>query len=144
MSGDGFDWKGFQQQMGYTDDELQMVKSDLRRVKATERMALPEWQNKYLIIEVVSSENCPAQMKPGDRLFFKACTIMEPGKSDPWCVLAMNNFDMMAAVVHDKWVSGLDPADMDFSFLPCVDCGVKNGGWGRVVMKAYVKDESEL
>ena len=147
MAEQEFDWKSFQKTMGYNDEELEIFRSDPRRSGAVLSMNGParaEVQKKFLIIEVVSSEGCRAQMKVGDRLFFKRTSELDLKRSDPWCILAMANLDIMAGVCHNRWANDLDLKDLKFDHLSCVDCGVKNGGWGRVLMKAYVKDESEL
>lgn len=144
MDGEQFDWKAFQEKRGYTDEELKMFMADPHRTKAAKRMGLPERQKKYLIFEVISSEGCPVQLKVGSRLFFKGTTMLDLEKSDPWCINAMGSLKMLGAIAHNRWVSGLDLNDMHLNHFQCADCGVKNGGWGRIAMKAYVKDESEL
>jgi len=145
MSSEGFDWKFLQQWVKFTDEELEIFKSDPRRAKAAQRMmGSPGFEKKWLIVEVVSSENCRAKLKPGDRLLFKACSVLDLKRSAPWCIMAMANIDIVAGISHDRWVSGLDLKELSFDHLSCVDCGVKDGGRGRVAMKAYVKDEDEL
>jgi len=145
MSAENFDWKEFQKQTGIQDAELEIIKSDPRRAKVAERtLGSPEFQKKYLIIEVVKSDGCAAGLKVGDSLYFKGCSVLDLEKSGPWCNLAFGNFDMLATLCHERWVAGLDLDDLHFNHIPCVDTGVRGGGWGQVVMKGYVKDESEL
>lgn len=147
MKEEELDWKAFQKNMGFSDDELEIFRSDPRRANAALRMkgkAREKVQSKFLVIEVVSSEGCRAQMKVGDRLFFRRTSELDLKRSDPWCILAMANLDIMAGVCHNRWANDLGLDDLKFDHLSCVDCGVRNGGWGRVTMKAYVKDESEL
>ncbi len=139
-------WKGFQGVMGYTDDEIEIFKSDPKHKMITPKFGakLMEMYKKYLVFEVVSSHGCAEHMKVGDRMFFKGMAKMDPEKSDPWCVFAMGNMLSIASICHDRWVEGLDPNGMVYDHFSCMDCGVKAGGWGHVAMKAYVVDESDL
>lgn len=138
-----FDWKSFQERLGYSDKELDLFRSDPRRVQGALRLESPELQKKYLIFEVESSVGCSVGLKAGNRLFFKGMTVLDRQKSDPWCILALGNLRIIAAICLDRWIEGLDP-NMSFNYAQCADTGVRDGGWGKVVIKGYVKDESDL
>jgi uncharacterized repeat protein (TIGR04076 family) len=139
-------WEIFQARMGYTDEELELFKSDPKHLTITAKfgMKLEEMYKKYLVFEVVKSEGCAEHMKTGDRIFFRGMARMDPERSDPWCIWAMPSMHAIASICHDRWVEGLDPNGMAYDHISCMDCGVKAGGWGHVAMKAYVVDESEL
>jgi len=142
MSEKQFDWKRYQKYAGYTDEELEMVRSDPKRAKATEIFFSREMAKKCLIIEVVSSHGCMVGMKPGDKLVFRALGILDPKRSSPWCAQAMGDIPSVANMVQDRFFSGLDMNDMVYDQFSCMDVGPK-GGWGQITMKAYVVDEDE-
>ena len=62
---DGFDWKGFQKHMGYSDEELKALQNDPVKSEYVQRICSPDMQDKYLIAEVIESHGCVAGMKPG-------------------------------------------------------------------------------
>ena len=137
-------WRIFQGHWGYTDEELAIFKADPHKVRAAQRMFHPDLEKKYLVIEVVDSHGCALGLKPGDRLYFRAMGALDVKRSSPWCVMAFGYMPAVASMCHDRWMEGLDPSGMIYNRFSCADCGVSSGGWGRVTMQAYVKDESEL
>ena len=143
MSNKGFDWKKFQKHNKYSDDEMENFKADPRRANAAPKLFSRDILNKCLIIEVIESHGCTAEMKPGDRLYFRALSILDTKRSSPWCTHAMVGIPAVANMVHDRYVAGLDPNDMVYNHIPCLDVGAKNG-WGKVIMKCYVVDEGDL
>ena len=65
-------WKRFQEHMGYTDDELEMFKSDPMRLKMVTET--PEFVKKRIIAEVIESHGCHAGHKVGQ------CTTPIPNR----------------------------------------------------------------
>jgi uncharacterized repeat protein (TIGR04076 family) len=144
MKNEDFNWKRFQEHNLYTDEELKILKKDPRKSRGIEKLFSREVAKKYYIVEVVRSHGCTAGMRVGDRLIFRALGVLVPEKSSPWCAQAMGEIGGFANMVQDRFVSGLDPNDMIFDHFSCLDAGVRCGGWGQVIMRAYVVDESEL
>jgi hypothetical protein len=144
MSTKDFDWTKFQKNNKYSDEELEVFKADPRRANAAPKLFSPEVAKKCLIFEVVESHGCTARMKVGDRLFFNALGVLDLRRSCPtWCAHALTGIVSIANMVQDRYVAGLDPNDMVYNHIPCMDVGAKYG-WGRVIMRAYVVDESDL
>jgi uncharacterized repeat protein (TIGR04076 family) len=139
----GFNWKRFQKNNRYTDEELEILKSDPKRSQGIMKLFSPEISKLYLIIEVVDSHGCTVRMKQGDRLVFKALGVLVPELSSPWCSHAMAEIGGFANMAQDRFVSGLDPNGMIFKHFSCMDAGVKCG-WGQVIMKVYVVDDKGL
>lgn len=140
MEENTFDWKRYQKHANYTDEELEMIKSDPRKANATMKLFSREIAKKSFVVEVVSSHGCTAGMKPGDKLVFKALGVLDPSKSSPWCANAFGELAGFANMIHDRFVSGLDLNGMIYNHFSCMDAGCK-GGWGQVIMKVYVPDE---
>ena len=143
MADKEFDWKRYQEYMGNTDEELEIMKSDPVRANATKKLFTREMAKKCLVIEVVSSHACMAGMKVGDRLVFKGLGVLDTERSSPWCAMAMGVIPSIANMAQDRYVAGLDPNDMIYKYFSCADVGPKYG-WGQITMKAYVVDESDL
>lgn len=137
-----FNWGKYQRHMRYTDEELNNFKSDARRADSTIKLFSREIAKKCLIIEVVESHGCTVGLKPGNRLYFRGLSVLDLKRSDPWCISALGFLPAIANMVQDRYVSGLDPNDMVYNHVPCMDVGSKSG-WGQVIMKAYVVDEED-
>ena len=144
MGSKDFDWQKFQKHNKYTDEELEIFKADPRRANAAPRLFSREVAGKYLVIEVVESHGCTAKMEVGDRLYFRGLGVLDLRKSSPtWCAHALTGIVAIANMAQDRYVAGMDPNDMVYNHIPCMDVGAKYG-WGQVIMKAYVVDEAEL
>ena len=136
-------WKELQQHMDYTDEELAHFMKDPKRGKWAPYMGSPEIRNSTLIIEVVESHGCANGMKPGDRLYFLGCGLLDTKRSSFWCASAINVVNVFSNVCHNLLLHGIDPNDMYSDHFSCVDCGTKYG-WGQVIMKAFViKEKNE-
>ncbi len=138
-----FKWEKLQKYYGYSDEELEALKSDPHKGPVTQKLFSPEIAKKYLIIRVVSSHGCTAGMRVGDKLVFRALGVLMPEKSSQWCSQAMGEIGGFANMAQDRFVSGLDPNGMAFNHFSCMDVGSKCG-WGQVVMKIEVVDEEGL
>jgi len=142
VSGQPFDWSGFQKHMGYSDEELKAIQNDPVRSEYIQKICSPEMQNKYLIAEIVESHGCMAGMKPGDRLFFKGISLIDPQRSDPWCPYLVNTY-WFTAGARNMVRMGMDPNSFYVNFSACVDVGPEHG-FGRVVYKVTIVDASEV
>ncbi len=143
MTEKDFNWKAFQKHLGYSDEELEVFKSDPKRSAAARKLFTPDILKKDLIVEVVESHGCSTGMKPGDRLVFRALAILDTQRSSKnWCAHAMGPVAMLATLAQDRYVAGLDINDMTYDHFSCGDVGPMRNGWGQVVMKAYVADQN--
>ena len=144
MSEKGFNWKGFQKHLGYTDEELEVFKADPKRVAAAKKLFTPEILQKDLIVEVVESHGCSTGMKVGDRLVFRALAILDlENSSKNWCAHAMGPIPTLATLAQDRFVAGLDINEMTYDHFSCGDVGPMRKGWGQVVMRAYVVNHED-
>ena len=61
-------WKFIQQHLGYSDDEMNLFRSNPKNVDIISKA--PALMNKTIIAEVVSSHGCNSQHRVGDRFYF--------------------------------------------------------------------------
>ena len=145
MSEKEFNWKGYQKFMGYSDEDLETFKSDPRRAESTKKLMSREILKKNLIVEVVKSHGCCAGMKPGDKLVFKALSLLDMEKSSKnWCAHAFGPIPIWATVVQDRFATGHDDEEMIYTHFSCGDTGPLCGGWGQVVMKGYLAENPDV
>ncbi len=136
-----FDWKKFQEHNKYTDEEMEIFKADPRRAKAAPKIFSKEIGKKTLVFEVVESHGCTVGMKPGDKLVFNGLGALNTKESSRWCAQALDGIGGVATMIQDRFVSGLDLNDTTYEYISCGDVGAKRG-WGQVIMRYYVRDES--
>ncbi len=140
--GKDFDWKGFQEHMGYSDEELKALQNDPQKSEHVQKICSPDIQDKYMIAEVIESHGCMAGLQVGDRLYFKGMSVLDPERSDPWCPYIVNTY-WFTTGVRTLAKLGLDPNSMYVTYSGCMDVGPENG-LGRVVYQVRVVDKSEL
>ena len=129
-----FNWVKFQQNMGYSDQEMAEFKADPRRRRAAE--TLVEANRKTVVAEVVASHGCAAGFKCGDTIEVSVAGVV---KSTNVCLFALAPMTIHAAMAFDRVMEGLDPDGMWFNHFSCQDACFCNGSWGQVNFKVTVK-----
>jgi len=140
-SKDDIDFKAFQEHMNYTDQEIEALKKNSKKLDHVKKISSPDIQDRYLVAEIIESRGCIAGMQVGDRLFFKGMSLIDPELSDPWCPYVVNTY-WFTSGMRNMAKFGLDPNSMYVNFSGCMDVGPENG-LGRVVYKIYAIDNSE-
>ncbi len=131
--------EGLKQQLGYTDAQWELWKSNLKNLKIAG--ALAESQKYRLVAEVIKSHNCGVGHKEGDKLIFTGdgCFAAKepPG---PVCLAALGPLiPMVNTEIINNIMGGNDPRDVVWDAVHCNDVGIENGGWGEVLMKIRVE-----
>lgn len=133
-------WKGLQQHLGYSDEEMERFKNDPKKARTALFMPRPEMRNATLVFEVVKSHGCAEGMKVGDKLYFTGCGLLNVKRSSPWCAFALSHISTFALIAQNMMLQGIDPNEMYTPYSSCLDCG-SDLGWGQVSIKAYVIKE---
>jgi len=68
-------WKFIQQHLGYTDDELELFRSNPKNTDIVSKA--PDLMNKTIVAEVVASHGCNSQHQVGDRFYFDGADILK-------------------------------------------------------------------
>jgi len=131
-------WKRLQQRLGYSDDELAILRSRPKYVKMVEET--PQFTRNKIIAEVIKSQGCICQLKPGDRIVMDGNGHLITEESPKRiCIWALAPLAGTVNAVFERFVEQLDPNDLVFDVVSCQDVGVECGGWGRVLMKIRVE-----
>lgn len=131
-------WKKNQKALGFTDEQMEVIKNDPKRRKLIEASA--QLVRKKVIAEVISAKNCAAGHKPGDRYVIRAAGYLVPEESAKnLCLSALVPLFPFVSVVGERIADGLDPNTMMTDHAGCLDTGFECGGFGRVVMKIRVE-----
>ena len=132
-------WKFMQKHLGYTDEELELFRSNPKNADIMSKA--PGLMNKTIIAEVVASHGCNSQHHVGDRFYFDGAgnliTKLNPKRI---CVHALSVLSGPIIVANELFYAGIDPNEMRLNRVGCFDVGIHCGGWGHVVLEMKIKD----
>ena len=136
----------FQEHMHYTDEQMELFKEVPQRTDSFIKFGSEEMQKWTLVVEVVKSHGCANGQKVGDRMFFRqACGILDPEISDPFCAFCLSaKIIAVINTLHNLMLQGVDPRKFYNKGITCYDSGIENGGWGLVVMDAFVIEDKDI
>jgi len=128
----------FQHMLGYSDEEFARWKAVPRNLRLAENM--PEFAKYRIVVEVLKSHGCVMNHKPGDKFYFTGSGALLCTEGMPHiCAGALAPVMTFAWRVVDKIGAGLDPMKYAFNRVSCVDVGLDNGGWGKILMEVRVE-----
>jgi uncharacterized repeat protein (TIGR04076 family) len=135
-------WKVVQRRLGYTDQEMELFKSDPRNVEIL--MKAPELMNKTIVAEVMESHGCISQHKVGDRFHLDgAGNLISALCPEKMCIYAISCLKHVVFAMGEMLCAGVDPNELRFKRTGCFDVGLECGGWGRVVMEVRIEDRKK-
>jgi len=131
-------WRRFQKHMGYTDEEMQIFRSDPEKVKMVTQT--PEFVKCKVIAEVIESHGCYAQHKVGDRFVMSASgELITEECPKRMCISALAQVSNVVPAIYERLISKSDPNFERSNIVQCTDIGLDKGGWGKILMKVYVE-----
>ena len=132
-------WKFIQQHLGYSDDEMNLFRSNPKNLDIISKA--PALMNKTIIAEVVSSHGCNSQHRVGDRFYFDGAgnllTKMSPKRI---CIHALSALSGLIYTANELFYAGVDPNEMRLNRVGCFDVGVDCGGWGHIDLELKIDD----
>ena len=131
-------WRRFQKHMGYTDQEMEIFRSDPERVKMVTQT--PEFVKCKVIAEVIESHGCHAGHKVGDRFVMTAGGQLIAEESPKrMCMFALGPVSHTLPAIYERLVTKSDPHFERSQIVQCLDVGLDKGGWGKILMKVYLE-----
>ena len=132
-------WKFIQQHLGYTDEELELFRSNPKNADIISKA--PDLMNKTIIAEVVTSHGCNSQHQVGDRFYFDGAgnllTKLNPKRI---CIHALSALSGPIYTANELFYAGIDPDEMRLNRVGCFDVGVQCGGWGHIDLELKMED----
>jgi len=132
-------WKFIQQHLGYTDEELDLFRSNPKNADIVSKA--PDLMNKTIIAEVVASHGCNSQHQVGDRFYFDGAgnllTNLNPKRV---CIYALSALSGPIHTANELFYAGIDPNEMRLNRAGCSDVGVQCGGWGHIDLELKIED----
>ncbi len=134
-------WKRFQAHMGYSDEEMVIFKSDPAKVKMVTETR--DFVRCKIIAEVIQSKGCHAGHKVGDRIVMDGNgQLLTRECPDKVCIFAASALHSPVSVIYERFMTQSDPKHEQSSVVQCSDVGLENGGWGKILMRVFVEEES--
>jgi len=131
-------WKRFQTHMNYTDEEMELFKSDPLKVKMVTET--PEFVTHRVIAEVIESHGCHARHRVGDRFVLTAGGLLIAEECpNGMCVSAVAAISAVLPAIYERLINKTDPQCKRVDVVHCPDVGLDMGGWGKILMKVYVE-----
>jgi uncharacterized repeat protein (TIGR04076 family) len=131
-------WKRFQRHMGYTDEEMNLFRSDPVRVKMVTETS--EFVKCRVIAEVIESHGCHARHAVGDRFVMTAGgQLITEECPKRMCMFALGPVSNVLPAIYDRLLAKSDLNLERYNIVQCTDVGLEKGGWGKILMKVYVE-----
>ncbi len=132
-------WKRFQAYMGYSDEDMEVFKSDPIRVKMVTET--PEFVKTRIIAEVIASHGCHAGHKVGQKFVMDGNgQLITSECPDKMCVFAVSALHTPINTIFERFINHADPKHERTMMVQCSDVGLDKGGWGQILMKVSVED----
>lgn len=132
-------WAFMQKHLGYNDDEMKSFRQNPRNEDVLSKA--PALMDKTIVIEVIEAHGCNSRHKAGDKFYFDGSgnllTKLCPSRM---CFGALAPLPALISMAHELFYAGVNPNDMRFKRVGCVDVGIHCGGWGRIVMEIRMED----
>ena len=131
-------WRRFQKHMEYTDEEMEIFRSDPERVKMVTQT--PEFVKCRIIAEVIESHGCHARHRVGDRFVMTGGgQLITEACPKRICVSALGPVNNCLQAIYERFITKSDPNLERSQIVQCTDVGLDKGGWGKILMKVYVE-----
>jgi uncharacterized repeat protein (TIGR04076 family) len=139
QSWDKVKWRMIRNHLGYSQEELDIFKSNPRNEDVLDKGR--DLQNRRIILEVVEAHGCNSRHKVGDRFIFDgAGNLLTKENPERICLFALNSASGLIFAASELFYAGVDPNRMRFRRTGCFDVGIGCGGWGKVVVELSMID----
>jgi len=135
-------WKGIQSRMGYSDQEMELFKSDPRNAAILAKA--PELMKKTIVAEVMEAHGCISGHKVGDKFHLDgAGNLISALCPEKMCIYAVSCLQHLVFTMGEMLWADVDPNQIKFKRTGCFDVGLECGGWGRIVMEVRMEERNE-
>lgn len=128
--------------LGYTDEELKEFLDNPRNQDVLSNAL--KIAGKTIIFEVVASHGCNSEHKVGDKIILDGggnlITKLNPKRI---CIYALSELDKLVFAATELIFAGVDPNEIRFPRVSCIDVGLKCDGWGQIVMEMKIEDRKK-
>jgi uncharacterized repeat protein (TIGR04076 family) len=119
-------WKGFQEHLGFNDEEMKKFRENPRNVDVLSKTDV--MLNKTIVVEIIESEGCDSGHKVGDKIYFDGRGISLLTKLGPSriCIFALHSVALAMPALAELLYAGINPNEMRFKRFGCPDVGIED------------------
>jgi hypothetical protein len=127
-------WKIMQKRLGYTDEELEEFKANPRNEHALSKAN--ELSTTRFVVEIIDSHGCNSRHKKGDLIHFDGYgNLLKENAPEKLCIFLLGSLQTLIFSAQELIYAGVDPNEMRFNTVGCIDVGLQCNGWGKVAMR---------
>ena len=117
----------------YTDEQMDVVTSNPKIMHVIEK--IPQLISMDFIFEIDDAHGCGCQHQHGQKIIFNGNGSLNCKDSNAnICMYLLQSLTPVIFGAQEFIYAGLDPNDMKFTKVGCLDVGVKCGGFGHVTV----------
>jgi uncharacterized repeat protein (TIGR04076 family) len=125
-------WRKFQKHLGYTDEEMELYRSNPKKERAMEEA--PRFAKHIFVIDILEAHNCGMGYKAGDKFVVDGGGALIVDQCPPkLCIAAIGAFKPLVDRMWQAFYDGRSEVLHDT--VRCPDVGVRAGGWGEITMR---------
>jgi uncharacterized repeat protein (TIGR04076 family) len=125
-------WKLMRNKFGYTDEEIEQLKSMKWVMNLTKAFSSPNW----IKVEMVKTNRCSVGFQQGDVLYFNIGGMLISRKAPAAvCPHAIAALSPAFYLCLDRLTRGTDPKDIVIDHVSCTDPGFDQKGLGNTTMR---------
>ena len=132
-------WKIVQKRLKYDDGQIEEFKKNPRNAAVLgkgEELAKIKFK-----ITVIDAHGCNSRHKKGDTFYLDGHgNLILASSPDKICIYALSALSTLVFTAQELIYAGIDPNEMRFNRVGCIDVGLNCGGWGKVVLQLNVED----
>lgn len=115
----------------YTDVQMEVIKSNPKIMHVIKK--IPQLATTDFVFEIDEAHGCGIQHKQGQKIVINGNGSLLCSDSNPnICMYLLQSLTPVIYGAQEFIYAGLDPNDMKFTKVGCLDVGVKCGGFGHV------------
>ncbi len=127
--------------LNFTQEEMEELKANPRNLEVLQKM--PELLSTVFTAEVISASGCVCLHQVGQKINICGDGSLIAGQCpDKVCIYLLQALSMIIFSSQEFLYAGLDPNQMKFKEVGCLDTGLKCGGIGNVIVAVSSKNQN--
>ena len=134
-------WKKIQSRLGFSDEELQLFKSNPKYRRCIEDA--PLFSTQIIVVDVLEARGCTARYKKGDKFQIdgQGCLIVEKSPAK-LCVSAIYSIKTLVDRMWEAFYH--NTTEVFHDTIRCPDVGIQRGGAGEVTLRITSLDKKSV
>ena len=133
-------WRIMQKRLRYTDKEAELFKKNHRNEEVLSKSE--ELLKIRFKATVVDAHGCNSRHKAGEEFLIDGHgNLVKELNPDRICIYALSALSTLIFTAQELIYAGVDPNQMRFNRVGCIDVGLNCGGWGKIILELTVEEK---